>query len=87
MIKVSILEDNEIVQDGIKALLNLSAGYHFVSAYFTAEAMLNDILKRPPDVLLVDIQLPGINGVEAIKRLRSIGFRTKSYCRFIANHP
>lgn len=77
MIKVSILEDNEIIQNGIKALLNLSAGYHFVSAYYTAETMLNDVVKHPPDVLLVDIQLPGINGIEAIRRLRKTGFKGK----------
>ncbi|MGA2247941.1 MAG: response regulator transcription factor [Verrucomicrobiota bacterium] len=69
-ITVSIVEDAQGVRDGLVRLLDSAAGFHCVASYPNAESALADIPQRPPDVLLMDIDLPGMNGVECVRKLK-----------------
>src|SRR5271157_2247455 len=71
-IRVSIVEDNEQLRGTLARMLNRSDGFQCVSQYGTAEAALEGLLKDKPGVVLMDINLPGINGVECVRRLKQI---------------
>ena len=68
MIDVAIVEDNQIIREGLAALINGTSGYKCVGDYFDCESFLLDLDKIDPDVVLMDIALPGINGIEGVKR-------------------
>lgn len=70
-INVSVVEDNARVRGGLVHLINLSEGFKCVSQHPTAEAALQDLPAAKPDVVLMDINLPGINGVECVRQLKS----------------
>jgi DNA-binding NarL/FixJ family response regulator len=71
-ITVSIVEDAEGVRDGLVRLLNSSPGFQCIASYPTGEAALAEIPGRPPDVVLMDLDLPGIKGVECVRKLKTI---------------
>ena len=69
-ISVSIVEDDAQVRASLARLIDSSAGYRCVSQHGSAENALQDIPKHQPDVTLMDINLPGLNGVECVSRLK-----------------
>ncbi len=69
-IKVSIIEDNRGTLDSLKELLGRAPGLTCAGAYPSAEEAISAISKEQPDVALVDINLPGMNGVECVSRLK-----------------
>jgi len=69
-IRVSIVEDNEQLRGTLARLINRADGFTCMSQYATAEAALEGLLKEHPEVVLMDINLPGINGVECVRRLK-----------------
>ncbi|MBX7152540.1 response regulator transcription factor [bacterium] len=72
MIKVSIVDDNLNVREGLEALINGTDGYECVATYASCESMLNSVNNKPPHVLLMDLSLPGISGIEGIKRVKKL---------------
>jgi DNA-binding NarL/FixJ family response regulator len=70
MIKVSILEDNEQLRATLSRLLNRAEGFQCLSQHADAESALAALPGAPPEVVLVDINLPGMNGVEFVRRLK-----------------
>lgn len=72
MIKVIVVEDNGAIRDGLKILIDGTDGYSCVGAYPECNLMLKNLEKLEPDVLLMDIGLPGMNGIEGIKKARVI---------------
>jgi len=71
-ITVSIVEDSEQLRGTLVRVINRSEGFKCVSDYGSAEAALEGIPKDRPDVILMDINLPGINGVECVRQLKQI---------------
>jgi DNA-binding NarL/FixJ family response regulator len=69
-IKVSIVEDNDQIREGLSVLINGSTGFHCVATYPTAENALKYLPTHMPDVVLMDIQLPGMSGIECVRELR-----------------
>lgn len=69
-IAVSIVEDDPQVRSSLAKLIDSSPGYRCVSRHGSAENALEEIPKIKPDVTLMDINLPGINGVECVRRLK-----------------
>lgn len=70
MIDVAIVEDEDEVREGLAVLINGSEGFRCAQRYSTAEKALPDILKNKPDVVLMDINLPGMSGIECIRQLQ-----------------
>jgi DNA-binding NarL/FixJ family response regulator len=70
-IKIMIVEDQEAVREGLKTLINGSEGYNCISACGSAEEALNKIPADIPDVVLMDINLPGMNGIECVICIKS----------------
>jgi DNA-binding NarL/FixJ family response regulator len=69
-ISVSIVEDAQGVREALVRLLDNAAGFRCVSSYPNAETALAEIPARSPDVVLMDIDLPGMNGVERVRKLK-----------------
>jgi DNA-binding NarL/FixJ family response regulator len=71
-ISVSIVEDDSDVRATLARLIHGSPGYRCVSQHGSGELALQEIPKVKPDVVLMDINLPGINGVECVRRLKPL---------------
>src|SRR5215212_8008616 len=71
-INVSIVEDNEQLRNTLARVINRADGFHCMSTYGTAEAALEALPKDVPDVVLQDINLPGMNGVECARKLKQL---------------
>src|SRR6266702_2889556 len=69
---VSIVEDNEQLRATLARVLNRAEGFRCVSQYGDAEAALEGLPKERPEVVLMDINLPGMNGVECVRQLKQI---------------
>lgn len=65
-----MIEDNEQLAYGLKSLIEQSEGFHFKELYLNGEDALKSVPANPPDVLLVDIKLPGISGIDCIRILK-----------------
>lgn len=72
MIKVAIVEDNNNIREGLAALINGTEGYQCSGAYEDCESFLRDLTPDALNVVLMDIGLPGINGIEGVKRAMKI---------------
>lgn len=71
-ITVSIVEDNEQLRTTLARVISRAAGFSCISHYGSAEAALEGLPKDKPQVVLMDINLPGINGVECVRRLKPL---------------
>ncbi len=69
-IRVAIVEDDRPTREGLGMLINGTPGYHCVGTYRTVEDALRAISRDVPDVLLLDINLPGMPGSEGVKPLK-----------------
>ena len=76
-IAVSIVEDNEGVRADLVRLIDGAPGFRCLSQHPTAENALREIPKINPEVVLMDINLPGLNGVECVRRLKPLLPRTQ----------
>ena len=70
-ITVSIVEDNLGTRETLVELLNLSTTVRCLASYATGEEALRKIPLEKPDVALVDINLPGISGIECVAKLKA----------------
>jgi len=69
-IRVSIVEDNARVRSGLEKLIAVSPGFQCLSVHPSAESALAILPTEKPDVVLMDINLPGMNGVECVRQLK-----------------
>ncbi len=69
-ITVSIVEDNDQLRGTLARVISRAEGFRCVSQYPSAEAALESIPQERPNVVLMDINLPGMNGVECVRRLK-----------------
>jgi DNA-binding NarL/FixJ family response regulator len=69
---ISIVEDNEQLRGTLARLLNRAEGFRCLSQYGSAEAALEALPNDRPNVVLMDINLPGMNGVECVRRLKQV---------------
>lgn len=69
MITVSIVDDEAKLRQSITAFINGSPGFKCVGSYGSAEAALKDLPANKPDVVLMDINMGGMDGIECVERL------------------
>lgn len=76
-IKIVIADDHYIVRNGIKNLLELEEDFEIVGMAASGRETLSFIKNRKPDVLLLDVNMPKMNGIEVLKRLVKARSNTK----------
>jgi DNA-binding NarL/FixJ family response regulator len=72
MIKVAIVEDSKTTREALDRTINLAAGYECVCACATGEDAVRVIPRHAPDIILMDIQLPGRSGIECAASLKEL---------------
>jgi DNA-binding NarL/FixJ family response regulator len=72
MIHVVIIEDIKDIREGLQLLIGGSDGFSCSKTFATAEEAINELPKLCPDVALMDIHLPGMNGIEAVRKLKHL---------------
>jgi len=72
MINVAIVEDNDTIREGLSALVNGTTGYKSVGAYRDCESFLVKLETLNVNVVLMDIALPGMNGIEGVKEAKKL---------------
>ena len=70
-INVAIVEDDEEIRANLTHRVGENSAFKLVATYPDAESALDELPRRKPDVVLMDINLPGIDGVECVRRLKS----------------
>jgi len=70
MIKVAIFEDNRSLREGLAAMIGGTSGFICVGAFPNCNNLLKNVAQVKPDVILMDIEMPGINGIEAVSLIK-----------------
>ncbi|HEY9177995.1 MAG TPA: response regulator transcription factor [Flavipsychrobacter sp.] len=72
MIKIVIADDHHILLDGLKAMLEKQQDIEVSAVYDNGQALLDDLLKIQPDLALVDINMPGMQGPELTQKIKEL---------------
>ncbi len=68
--RILIIEDNDVVRDGFELLINSLSEHDVVGTYATCEEAIKNIGKLNPHIILMDIELPGMSGIEGTRLIR-----------------
>ena len=69
-ITIAIVEDLDEVRDGLKNFISLSQDFKVLNTFKSAEDAIIDLPRLKPDIVIMDINLPGMNGIECIRRIK-----------------
>ena len=69
-ISIAIVEDLDEVRDGLKSFISLNNEFIVIGAFKTGEEAFTHLPQLVPDIVIMDINLPGINGIECIRRVK-----------------
>lgn len=69
-LKVIITEDNDTIRNGLALLINATDGMNCIATFSNCEDMLTALDKTTTDIFLQDIELPGMSGIEGVKRIK-----------------
>ena len=72
MTKVAIVEDNKTTREGLETIVNLAPDFQCVGTCASAEEALQVLPRLRPDLVLMDIQLPNMSGVDCVARLKEL---------------
>ena len=74
-LSVFMADDHKIVGDGLRLLIDREAGFHLVGEAADGRALVEGVLATQPDVVITDIAMPELNGLEAVRQLRAAGYK------------
>ncbi len=72
MTKVAVVEDNKTTREGLETIINLSTDFKCIATCSTAEEALEVLPQIKPELVLMDIQLPNMSGVDCVAKLREL---------------
>ena len=70
-IKVAIVDDDEGIRGSLSALIDRATGFKLVGEFANAEIAVKEIPRLAPDVVLMDINLPGMKGYECVRQIKA----------------
>lgn len=71
-IRVCIIEDDETIREGYVYLIGNTAGYKVIGSYASFEDASKKLVADNPDVILLDVELPGISGIDALPKIKKL---------------
>jgi DNA-binding NarL/FixJ family response regulator len=77
MIRVAVIEDNHTLRNSLEALFNRTAGMQCVKALPHLLNVVSELSRQEPDIVLMDIDLPDINGIEGVRTIRNCFEKTQ----------
>ena len=80
MVKILLVDDHELVRSGIRLILERVAGFVVVAEVKSGEDAIRYRRKDAPDIVLMDVNMPGIGGLEAIKQIVRMSENTRVIC-------
>jgi len=72
MISIAIIEDDEDIRESLEILVRTTEGFICTGTFGDAEAGLGFLIANPADIVLMDIHLPGMNGIECVRQLKLV---------------
>src|SRR6185503_5215513 len=69
-ISIAIVEDLDVIRNGLKDFISLSTDFLIVGSFKTGEEALQKLPDIRPDIVIMDINLPGMNGIECIRQVK-----------------
>jgi DNA-binding NarL/FixJ family response regulator len=76
-VQIILVDDNPTFLEGIVTYLKKTIDCEIVACYHSGRALLEDIRKYRPDLILLDIEMPGLNGIETARRLNFLNANLK----------
>ncbi|MBD3662147.1 MAG: response regulator transcription factor [Arenibacter algicola] len=76
--RIVLADDHSLVRDGIRALLEEDANYEVIGEVSNGKEAVQMVLDKKPDLLIIDIRMPEMNGIEAVEELKKHSSTTKS---------
>lgn len=86
LISVAIIEDDHVLRETYAALIDSEPGFMVVSAYNSFEQSAEEIGADDPDVILLDIELGGLSGIEAVTHLKQLSPRSQIVMLTVHQH-
>lgn len=71
-LRITIIEDNLDVREGFSTLISTNPNYEVINSYEDAEGALRQLNQDKPDIILMDIDLPGMSGIEACRKIKQV---------------
>ena len=76
-VKVMIADDHSMIREGLKQLLELEGDFEVIAEACDGVDCLEKLKTVVPDILLLDINMPNMNGIETLKKMKQMDFETK----------
>lgn len=70
MIKIAVYDDNRARRESLQALMQLSPGYEFAGSFENCASIAEDIAVVQPDIILMDIEMPEVNGIDGVRLVK-----------------
>jgi DNA-binding NarL/FixJ family response regulator len=75
-VSVLVYEDNELLRQSIESMLNFNQEFKLVGSYSNVMKVEEQVKTLQPDIILMDIDMPGRSGIDAVAKIRSAGWNT-----------
>ena len=78
-IKIAIFEDNKLIREALQTIINGTPGFICTGTFPNANQIEADIRFSRPDVVLMDIEMPGVSGIECVKIVKEVSPNTNTF--------